>query len=136
MIIFWSIVLIGVLYYAYQWLSKRQEDDAEAFYWTTVREPIVFISETPFDRDVHARHAYAVEMLQLHKNPYLKTEDVWLHVYRIHMNVLSSVPAIEQNHAKWRTMVHAEVELKMSQWLATKYGYNPDAAIKNFANQN
>ena len=136
MVIFLSIVGLGAAGYLYQWLTKKKMEDAEAFYWTTVAEPIAFVSEYAMDKDVVARHAYAVEQLQLHKNPYLKSEDVWLYVYRIHMNLLDSVPAVEQNHSVWQSLVFADIQTKKSKWLATKYGYNAAAAIKTFSNQN
>jgi hypothetical protein len=136
MAIFWIMVLIGVLGYAYTWLSRRQVDDAEALGWTTLREPLIFIQETAFDRGVSARYSHAIAMLKQYGNPYLKEEDIFLRVYRIHMNLLTDVKAIEYNHSVFYDQAVREAAQWKQQWLQTKTGYNLDAATKIFARQN
>ena len=136
MILVYVGILFGALIAAYNWLSRRQEDDAEALEWTTRKEPLVFISEHAFDRDVVARHAFAVAKLKEHGNQYLTDQDVWLYVYRVHMNILHNVHAIERNHSVWQDAAMREAAHRKAEWLKTKYAYNPDAATKIFASQN
>lgn len=116
-------------------LLARKEEDSEAFEWSTRREPLVFISEHPYDRTVESRYLEAIEKLQIHGNKYLTEKDVWLYLYRVHTSPFEPVEVIERNHSTWQDSVWREVAAKKAQWKEMKVGYIRDSAGQTFANQ-
>lgn len=135
MIYFWGLLLIALAWYIVRMWGQKM-DDAEAFAWASRKEPLVFISEHAFDKDVESRAAEARENLKKYGNKWLSDSQVWVYVYRVHVPINKPVTDIEMNHAIWQEQVWEEVASRRAQWRAKKIEYIQGDAGKVFANQN
>jgi len=116
------------------WLSyNRKLDDAETMAWATRCEPIVFISEHPFDTTVEARAKAAIEALKECGNKFLTERDVWVYVYRVDVPMFGEVK--NPNHAQWHEIVMREVLERRAQWRALKSDFIKNEAGRVFAKQ-
>lgn len=127
-------LIFGVAVARYIWLSySRKLDDAEVMAWATRREPLVFISEHPFDTTVEARAKEAIEALKECGNKFLTDRDVWVYVYRVNVSVFGEVK--NPNHAQWHEDVMREVLERRAQWRKLKVDFIQNESGRVFANQ-
>lgn len=134
MLFFVLFILLGIAVF-YLRTMKRTRQDYEALYWTSLREPLVFIMETAVDSTVEQRAQHAREMLKAHGNTRLTDEDVWTYVYRVDMDVFSNVHALEQRHGNWYDAAIADAAQKKAEWRKQRAGYIKDAAGQVFGGQ-
>lgn len=128
------VIVVGLAVLAYRVFRKREED-AEALFWATRREPLVFISEHPFDTTVESRWKDAIAKLEKHGNPFLKQWDVWVYVYRVHVPAYGAIEAIQENHSFWYDTVLRSVAARKMDWIETKSKFIREDAGRMFANQ-
>ncbi len=129
------LLLIGC-FTLYVWKQNKAISDGKAMFWTTVSEPLSYVSDDPFDTTVTERAQNARANLRAHKNGYLrvdqpdpKDDDVWEYVY-------SATPQTPtRDFALWQDMVLLEIVKRRELWRQKKAGYNPDAAKERFAGQ-
>ena len=78
----WALpVVFALAYIAFRWLHNRKIDDAKAAFWSTVKEPLIYLSQDIDDDQVLARVENARAKLAKHGNPFLTANDVYFFVY-------------------------------------------------------
>lgn len=138
MIIIYALAFLGLCAAIYRAWS-RKIDDAEAMYWATVREPLIFLSEHAFDGEVEARAAYAKKMLVESGNKFLVSPSgevaVWCRVYRVHMGVLLNTETVLKDHSRWYDLTAQAMANQKAQWIATRAEWIGDKAGQVFGGQ-
>lgn len=132
------ITLIGFVVIIYRAWDKAK-DDAQAMYWASVREPLIFISETAFDTGLEARAKEARENLVKHGNKFLVHPngqvDVWTYVYRVHMNILTNVQALDATHSVWYDEAVRTAANRKAAWIAQRSEWIGNNAGRTFGGQ-
>ena len=127
------ISLFGlVIGLAWAWwkMNERQIADGRAKYWSTVSEPLFYISGDIEDDTVTARAANARKKLVEHGNVFLNPQsDVWEEVYSA-SNLTTS-----RDFSQWQDLVLLSLTKRRELWRREKMGYNETAAKQQFAGQ-
>jgi hypothetical protein len=124
------ILLFSGLFTAYILLQRRKIADGEAKFWSTVSEPLFYISGDIKDDAVSVRAAYARAKLAEHGNVFLNPEtDVWEEVYS------ASPLTTSRDFSAWQDLVLLNIVKRREIWRAEKLSYNEQAAKAQFGGQ-
>lgn len=124
------LLLLCGLFAAYVWNTRRAIADGKDLWWTTVSEPLHYVSDDPFDDTVGARAEAARKNLEAHGNRYLNREaDVWEYIY----GATPQCPT--RDFAQWQDWVLLDLLKRREAWRQQKALWNQGAANRQFAGQ-
>lgn len=128
------IAFFMVAFYLWRHWDQKQILDAEAYYWSTCFEPLVFISRTPFDTTVSEAANEARAKLKEHGNQFLTDADVWEYPYRA--TIIDGVPneQINSDFGQFLDVVFQHAIMRRAKWRSVKISYTQDA-VNMFSNQ-